>query len=129
MRFAGVLILIFLSSVTIFAQKYPCLPSEVKEDTVVSTTTSPDSSSRVIYIPVTVLQTLKKLKAKCSRSKLIDRKGKQIRFYNLQGCWGNPPYDYNGILDRQKNEIAKLRKRFTVIEMTCNPGGIPPAMS
>ena len=108
------------------AQTYPCLESGVKEDNVTGfrTVTSKTSESRTEK--VTVKQALKKMGARCLRGKLVDGQGRQIRFYFLQGCWGNPPEDYLEILDRQKKEIERLKKRYTVIEMTCNPRGIPP---
>jgi hypothetical protein len=36
---------------------------------------------------------------------------------------GNPPADYQEILQRQREELEKLKKQYTVIEMTCNPEG------
>ena len=77
------------------------------------------------FTRVTVGQTPKKLKARCFRRKLIDGRKREIRFFQLQGCWGNPPEDYLTILDTQKKEIARLKKRYTVIEMTCNSDGTP----
>ena len=64
------------------------------------------------------------LKARCKSGRLVDAAGKQIYFYRLKGCWGNPPVDYQEILDQQGKELEKLRKRYTVIEMTCNPEGV-----
>jgi hypothetical protein len=64
------------------------------------------------------------IKARCKKGKLVDASGREIRFYKLTGCWGNPPRDYQQILARQTEEIEKLRKRYTVIEMTCNPEGV-----
>ena len=34
--------------------------------------------------------------------------------YKLKGCWGNPPRNYQEILERQEAELAILRKRYTV---------------
>ena len=107
------------------AQTYPCLASHVKEDdtTGFRTVTSKTGESRTKKI--TVKQALKKMRARCVRGKLVDGKGRQVRFYFLQGCWGNPPADYLEILDQQRKEIEKLKKQYTVIEMTCNPSGLP----
>lgn len=109
------LVLIFLAllAVPAISQSYKCLPDDVKADELVGKT-------------ATVKQTLKKLKARCNRGKLVDRKNRQIRFYRVQGCWGNPPADYLDILDAQSKEIADLKKRFTVIEMACYTGGPMP---
>jgi len=54
---------------------------------------------------------------------LVDAKGTEIRFYQLIGCWGNPPDDYQEQLARQTKELANLRKRYHVIEMTCDSSG------
>jgi hypothetical protein len=107
------------------AQTYKCLPSDVKEDDVASFRTVTSKTGEARREKVMVKQTLKKIRAGCLRGKLVDGKGREIRFYFLQGCWGNPPEDYLEILDRQKKEIERLKKRYTVIEMTCNPGGTP----
>ncbi len=107
------------------AQTYKCLESGVNEDDVVAVKTVTHKTGQSNSEKITVKQTLKKMRARCSRGKLIDHRGRQIRFYHLQGCWGNPPAGYLEILDRQRQEIASLKKRYTVIEMTCNPEGMP----
>jgi hypothetical protein len=75
---------------------------------------------------ITVEQKLKELGARCRRGKLVDARGREIRFYHLQGCWGNPPPDYLEILERQRKELETLKKSYTVIEMTCNTSGEMP---
>lgn len=72
---------------------------------------------------VTVAEKLGQLKARCRKGRLVARSGKPIYFFQLSGCWGNPPEDYQEILAKQAQELARLRKRYTVIEMTCNPSG------
>jgi hypothetical protein len=72
---------------------------------------------------ITVQEKLASLKARCKRGKLVDGSGKQIYFFRLQGCWGNPPENYQEILDKQNRELLRLKKCYTVIEMTCNPSG------
>lgn len=73
----------------------------------------------------TVADQLKELKARCRNGKLVDGRGKQIYFYRLTGCWGKAPVNYLEILEHQRNEIAKLRKRYTVFEIPCNSHGPP----
>lgn len=106
------------------AQTSKCLPADVKEDTVASfvTTTVKGIETKT---PVTVKQILKRLKARCSRGKLVDRRGKAIYFYQLQGCWGTPPPGYQEIMEKQRTDLAALKKKFTVVEMTCNTSGVP----
>jgi len=103
-----------------------CLPLGVKEKDIATVTTlkSKNGNSRTVDIPVG--QALKNMRARCLRGRLVDRGGRQIRFYFLKGCWGNPPADYLEILDRQRNELEALKKRYTVIEITCDPSGLPP---
>ena len=124
MKFVAVLICLGLFGGVSMAQKYPCLQSGITSDTVVSyvTVTSPKGEQSTKKISVG--QTLKKLKAKCSRNKLIDGKRRQIYFYNMQGCWGNPPEDYLELLEQQKQQITNLKKKYTVIEMTCRSDGM-----
>jgi hypothetical protein len=73
---------------------------------------------------ITVAEKLASLKARCKKGMLIDGHGRQIYFFQLAGCWGNPPDNYQEILENQNTELIRLRKRYTVIEMTCNPSGI-----
>jgi len=104
-----------------------CLPADIKlSDVVDATSTGYANGIPVGLHKVTVEQTLNELKATCnSDNKLVDGNGKQIIFYHLTGCWGNPPYNYQDILQKQRDEIDKLKQRYIVIEMTCNPSGIP----
>lgn len=105
--------------------KYDCLTGEFKLDTIVSAIrTSPEAGAKIER--ETIEQRLDKLNAECRAGKLVDEAQKEIRFYQLQGCWGNPPSDADEILDRQQKELLELKKKFTVIEITCNPSGEMP---
>ncbi|SRR6266404_4799961 len=101
-----------------------CLPSGVKlTDTVSAQIIRSDASGNVIK-RITVKEKLTALKARCKKGNLVDRRGRQIYFYRLTGCWGNPPANYMEILARQRNELRKLKKRYTVVEMSCNTSGL-----
>jgi hypothetical protein len=100
-----------------------CLPSGIKPADVVSAQAAKPGSESSEVKTITVAQKLKELRARCRKGKLVDAKGREICFYQLVGCWGNPPEDYQEILERQAKELASLRKRYNVIEMTCNPSG------
>src|SRR5258706_8259811 len=119
------LLLLFLG-VSVIAQSYGCTPSDIKMDTVVAAERVPDGLAQGRIEKVTVRQTLSKMHARCSGSRLVDRAGREIRFYRLQGCWGNPPADYAEILQRQSEELDKLKKQFTVVEIACNTSGYSP---
>lgn len=100
-----------------------CLPEDTKlTDVVSASVVKPDANSEKISVE----QTLIAMRAKCKEGKLVDAAGREIRFYRLVGCWGNPPADYQEILARQQEEIEELKKKYTVIEMTCNPDGTQP---
>ena len=98
-----------------------CLPKDIKRTDIVSAQLQ--RPGRPGGAKVTVAQKLKEIKARCRKGKLVDANGKPIYFYQLQGCWGNPPADYQEILSQQQRELEKLRKTYHVIEMTCNPSG------
>lgn len=116
MKVSGLLLLLTFGVSAAIAQKYPCLPADVKQDSIVGPASAASAS-------MTVREKLKTLKARCSRGKLVDRSGRKIRFYQLQGCWGNPPADYAEILEAQTAEIRDLKKKYTVIELACNAEG------
>ena len=98
-----------------------CLPAGIQPTDVVSSQARPGKQSGVAT--VTVAQKLKQIKARCRKGRLVDASGREIRFYQMIGCWGNPPDDYQEQLARQEKELARLRKRYRVIEMTCDPSG------
>lgn len=96
------------------------MPSGIQATDVVSAQTAKPGGK---VVTVTVAQKLKALGARCRKGKLVDAKGTEIRFYQLVGCWGNPPDDYQEQLERQAKELAQLRQRYRVIEMSCNSSG------
>lgn len=100
-----------------------CLPPDIKSTDVVSVTVTDGPNGARNLKKVTVADELKAIGAHCVNGKLVDESGKEIRFFRLAGCWGNPPEDYQEILDRQERKLTQLRKAFHVIEMTCNPTG------
>jgi hypothetical protein len=103
-----------------------CLPSDIKAPDVVSAEAAVHRKGGRPVKTITVKQKLNELRARCRHGKLVDSRGREIRFYRLTGCWGNPPADYLEIMQRQQNELNVLKKKYAVIEMTCNPSGVPP---
>lgn len=99
-----------------------CLPAGIKRADVVSRLSFKPGVGKAARV-VTVGQKLDELKAHCKRGKLVDASGREIYFFQLAGCWGNPPENYQEVLDEQARKLAQLKKRYTVIEMTCNPSG------
>jgi hypothetical protein len=104
-------------------KSWTCLPDGINATDIVSTRPVQSRKGQREYRKISVEQTLKDLRARCRRGKLVDASGIEIRFYKLAGCWGHPSDDDREVLDRQKQELAKLRKKYRVIEMTCNPSG------
>ena len=104
-----------------------CLPPDIKLSDIVEATSAGVANGQPVGLhKVTVEQRLGELKATCSSdNKLVDGSGKQIVFYRLTGCWGNPPAGAQEILRKQREELDKLKQQYTVIEMTCNPSGTP----
>ena len=123
MKFAPAVISLALTvAVDLCAETVQCLPEYVKPTDVVSTRLVQTDGGT---LKITVEQKLAELKANCKKGKLVDGAGTEIHFYRLTGCWGNPPRNYQEILERQEAELATLRKHYTVIEITCNPSGLP----
>ena len=130
LQFASFIALIALSTTSdgvSQASLAKCLPSDIKPSDVVEATSDRYASGQASGVhKITVEDKLNELKATCSDdNKLVDGNGKQIMFYHLTGCWGNPPADYQEILQKQRDELQKLKQQYTVIEMTCNPSGMP----
>ena len=103
-----------------------CLPLGIKLSDVVEATNAGHANGQPVGShKITVEQKLNDLKATCnSEYKLVDGNGRQIVFYHLIGCWGNPPPDYQELLQKQQREIERLKQQHTVIAMTCNPSGV-----
>ena len=99
-----------------------CLPTDVEAAEVISV--EPLSGAGRAPKKITVTTKLNQIGARCRNRRLVDAKGKEIRFYRLTGCWGNPPENYQEILDNQQKELAQLRRRYRVVEITCNPSGV-----
>jgi hypothetical protein len=95
------------------SQNLSCLPKDVRAGQAVSYGTKGKSV-------LTVEKKLAEMKARCRRGKLVDARGREIRFFRVS-CWGNPPPDYREIRQRESAEFAKLKKRYTVIAFSCNP--------
>lgn len=97
-----------------------CLPADVAADEVIAVE---QSGQNKIRKEVTVKSKLSQIGARCRGKRLVDARGKQIHFYRLTGCWGNPPENYQEILDNQQRELTRLRRRYRVVEISCNPSG------
>ena len=118
--------LFFLSCPSAKSSCCSCLTKDIQLTEVVSHESAKPGAWKDKHA-ITVADKLASLKAYCRKGKLVDGHGRQIYFFRLKGCWGNPPENYQEILDEQNRELMKLKKQYTVIEMTCNPSGEPIA--
>jgi hypothetical protein len=99
-----------------------CLPKDITSDTIVSANMVANGQIKKI----TVKQTLKTLTASCQRQRLVDQQGREIRFFQQVGCTGAPPPpDLVKQWEIKRAELVQLKKRYTVIELTCNASGLP----
>ena len=90
--------------------QFDCLPDNVKWDEYVT---------RVGDRRITVRDNLVELKARCDRGELVDGNKKSIRFFRPY-CGGAAPPEF--LLQRKRDELAELRREYTVIVMECDLG-------
>ena len=109
----GIALLIFMSSGVALGQGYACLPDGFTNRSLASANASVGSAT------VAAVTALSGMKAHCRRGKLVDARGRDIRLYQIQGCWGNPPVDYQEILADQDTKIRRLSRRYTVLQIAC----------
>lgn len=123
LRLIGVLVLVAGASVATGAKPrwQGCLPADLNAADVIGT--EPAVIGQTVKRS-TVASKLNQLNARCKGKRLVDSKGKEIQFYRLVGCWGNPPENYEEILNNQKKKLSQLRRRYRVIEISCNPNGL-----
>src|SRR5438552_911741 len=96
-----------------YSKQFSCLPKDVPADEVVSYGFKGKQN-------LTVEKKLIEMQARCRGGKLVDAKGREIRFFRVS-CWGNPPDDYLEIRQSENEQLATLKKRYTVIVFSCNP--------
>ena len=94
------------------SKQFACLPKDVRGDEVVSYGLKGKQN-------LTVERKLIEMRARCRGRKLVDAKRREIRFFRVS-CWGNPPDDYQEIQKRENEQLAMLKKRYTVIVFNCD---------
>ena len=98
------------------AVQHECLPEGYKSTDIVSYRQKRKGGDGYI----TIEDRLVELKAHCKEGKLIDVKGREIRFFKF-ACYGNPPADYEEQRQKELQELEKLQKKYCVIVMECDP--------
>jgi hypothetical protein len=96
--------------------QFDCLPKDFQLTDIVSYRKRQKSDEKQI----TIEDKLVELKAHCKAGKLIDSKGKEIRFFKLS-CFGNPPENIDEIVQKERQTLARLQKKYHVIVMECDP--------
>ena len=69
---------------------------------------------------VTVEGVLTKLKARCSKDRLLDSRKKEIRFFK-KTCWGYPPPNYLELQAEESRQLTLLKASYTVVVIECDP--------
>jgi hypothetical protein len=98
------------------SSKFDCLPEGFKSSDIVSYRQKQKGSDA----RVTIENRLIELKARCKEGRLVDGKGREIKFFRF-ACYGNPPSDYEEIAQKEHEEFDKLQKDYTVVVLECDP--------
>jgi hypothetical protein len=101
------------------------LPDDVKPETKVRIDVKNDKGQVTSTSVTTVEKTLNGLKARFENGKLVDRNGREIRFFAplCRGVSQGPEEDEAARKAREK-ELSELEKKFTVIVLYCDPASV-----
>lgn len=94
-------------------EKFPCLSADTNLNEKVSAAVGG-------LKPTTLGKRLAELGARCSRKRLVDRRGREIRIFR-HSCWGNPPANYQEMLGEERRTLTTLKRKYIVIEIGCDP--------
>jgi hypothetical protein len=107
------------------ATKYDRLPNNVEPGTQVAKVVKNDKGEVVSQEITTVEKRLNELKARYENERLVDEKGKEIRFFEPL-CRGVSAGEEQDEIDRKakEKELAELEKKYTVIVLHCDPSKV-----
>ncbi len=102
--------------------KYDRLPPDLTLETRVRKDVL-NRQGRVVSSEITTLEKrLKELKARYRKNVLVDGKGREIRFFESLCRGVSAGFDEDQKAQKEKDrELAALKKKYTVIELYCNP--------
>ena len=105
--------------------KYDRLPEKITLETEVRKDTLNDKGEVISFEVVTAEQRLNELKARYEKNVLVDGKGKEIKFFEplCRGVSAGTEQDREDQKAKDE-ELARLKKSFTVIILYCNPAGV-----
>lgn len=98
------------------------LPENIQPDTKVRLDVKDKDGKVVSSKVVTVIEALNELKARHEDGKLVDKNGREIRFFEplCRGVSAGTEEDEAARKAKEK-ELAELEKKFTVIVLYCDP--------
>ena len=104
------------------ATKFERLPPNIKPETEVRKEKKNDKGEVISFEITTVEKRLNELKARYEKDKLVDEKGKEIRFFEplCRGVSAGLEQDEADQKAKDK-ELAELEKKYTVIVLHCDP--------
>jgi hypothetical protein len=102
--------------------KFDRLPPNITPETEVRKDILNDKKQVVSFEITTVAKRLNELKARYKKNKLVDAKGREIKFFEPL-CRGVSRGIEGDEEDQQQKdkELAELQKNFTVIVLYCDP--------
>lgn len=102
--------------------KYDRLPENITLETEVVKTVKNDKGEAISSETTTVEKRLNELKARYEKEKLVDEKGREIRFFEPL-CRGVSAGFEQDEADRKakEKELAEIKKKYTVIVLYCDP--------
>jgi hypothetical protein len=102
--------------------KFKDLPDGVKLDDEVRDNQYDDKGEVVSYQIIKVEQKLKEIGAKYVDEKLVDKNGREIRFYKPPVRGASQGFEEDEKQrKRDEKELKDLKEKFTVIEIYINP--------
>jgi hypothetical protein len=105
--------------------KYDRLPANITLETEVRRDKLNDKGEVVSFEIVSVEERLNDLKARYKKNVLVDGKGKEIRFFEPLCRGVSAGYERDRADQKAKDEeLAKLKKKYTVIILYCNPAKV-----
>ncbi|MGI8640715.1 MAG: hypothetical protein ACR2MG_12320 [Pyrinomonadaceae bacterium] len=105
--------------------KFDRLPGGIKSDTKIRKDTKNNKGEVVSFEVVTAEQKLNELKAKYDGDKLVDGKGREIKFFEplCRGVSQGFEEDEKARKEKER-ELAGLEKKYTVIVLYCDPRNV-----
>jgi len=109
-------------SKTMEKKRFDRLPDNIETETPVEKAIKNDKGETISFEVTTVEKILNELKADYKNDKLVDGSGREIRFYErlCRGVSRGLEEDAQDLKEKE-NELAELKKRYTVIILYCDP--------